>query len=237
MLLLFSDANFRDGVMINPERNLEGLDERLLNKLIDGELLLREAQKLNLHENPEYRDKVEDFKKELLVNLYLQRYLKDLNTEENQKNYFEEIKEKFRTPEMVRISMILVETEDEAKEILKKVQGGEDFAELARKYSKASSARRGGDSGLRARQALRKELAGIAFSMKEGDVSGPVKGDEGFYLIKVTEWQEEKIATFEEVKTKVATEFMNRLLKDKILELRSSVNIRKDSVESRKLKS
>ena len=223
--------------MIFPELKHEGFDERLLNKLIDEEILLREAQKLNLHENPEYRDKVEDFKKELLVNLYLQRYLKDLNTEENQRNYFEEIKENFRSPEMVRISIILVKTEDEAKEILKKAQEGEDFDELARKYSKASSARRGGDFGFRAKQALRKAFADIAFSMKKGDVSDPIKTDEGFYLIKVTDRQEERSATFDEVKPKVASEFMNRLLKEKISELKRSVNIRTDSAEAKKLKS
>ncbi|MFH1025105.1 MAG: peptidylprolyl isomerase [Nitrospirota bacterium] len=221
--------------MIIPGRNLEGLDERLLNKLIDEDILLREAQKLNLHEHPEYRDKVENFKKELLVNLYLKRYLKELNTEENQRNYFKGIKEKFRSPAMVRISVILVKTEDEVKEILKKVQEGEDFAELARKYSKASSARRSGDFGFRTKQVLRKELADIAFSMKKGDVSDPVRTDEGFYLIKVTDRREERSATFEEVKPKVASEFMNRLLEEKISELRKALNIRTDSVESKNL--
>lgn len=223
--------------MIFPEHNRKGIDERFVNKLIEGELLLREAQKLNLHENPEYKNKVEDFKKELLVNLYLQRYLKELNTEENQKNYFEGIKEKFRSPEMVRISVILLETEDEATEILRKAQEGEDFAELAKKYSKTSSARRGGDFGLRPKKALRKAFADVAFSMKKGDVSDLIKTGEGYYIIKVTDRREERIATFEEVKPKVASEFTNRLLKKKISEIRRAANIRIDAAESKNVKS
>jgi parvulin-like peptidyl-prolyl isomerase len=223
--------------MIFPGHNYEGLDEGILNKLIDRDLLLREAQKMNLHENPEYRDRVEDFKRELLVNLYLQRYLKGLNTEENQRNYFEETKDKFSSPEMIRISVILVKTEDEAREILKKAREGEDFTELVRKYSRDSSAQKGGDLGLCAGQALRKEFADVALSMKKGDVSDPVKTEEGFFLIKVTDRQEERIATFEEVKPKVASELMNRLLREKISELRRSVNVRTYSPELKRLKS
>ena len=225
-IIISSETDFKNRVMILPERSRKGIDkEKFLNKLIDEELILREAQKLNLHEKEDYKNRVEAFKRELLVDLYLQQYLKERNTEENQKKYYEEKKEKYTSPEMVRISIILVKTEDEAKEILKKAQEGEDFAELAKKYSMDSSAGKGGDFGFRAKKALRKEFADAAFSMKTGEISNPIKTGDGYFIIKVTDYQEERIATFEEVEPKIASEYMNKILVERISELRKAVNI------------
>ncbi len=57
-------------------------------------------------------------------------------TEEEMKDYFEQNKELFNQEEQVKARHILVETEDEAKEVLEKLNKGEDFAKLAKKYSK-----------------------------------------------------------------------------------------------------
>ena len=218
-----------------------GIDkEKFLDKLIDEELILREAQKLNLHEKEYYKNKVESFKRDLLVDLYLQQYLTERNTEENQKKYYEEKIAEYTRPEMVRICVILVITEEEAKEILKKVQEGEDFAELARKYSKDHSAGKGGDLGFISQKALRKEFAGVAFSMKNGGISGPIKTGEGCFIIKVIDYQEERVTPFEEVKLKIAGEYMNKILAERILHLRKSAYsnrfARTDSAELRNLK-
>lgn len=126
---------------------------------------------------------------------------------------------------MVRISIILVKANDEAKEILKKAEEGEDFAGLARKYSKDSSAGKGGDFGFRSKNALRKEFADAAFSMKTGEISNPIETGDGYFIIKVTDYQEERIATFEEVEPKIASEYMNKILVERISELRKAVNI------------
>jgi len=218
--------------MIFSELSGEGIDKgKFLNKLIDVELILREAQKLDLHEKEDYKNRVEAFKRDLLVDLYFQQYLRERNTEENQKKYYEEKKERYTSPKMVRISVILVNTVDEAKEILKKAQEGEDFAELAKKYSKDSSAGKGGDFGFRSQKALRKEFADAAFSMKTGEISNYIKTDDGYFIIKVTDCRGERIATFEEVKPKIASEYMNKILTERISEIRKAVNIRIDSSE------
>lgn len=83
--------------MTLPEYSLKGFNkEKFLNKLIDEELIVREAQMLNLHEKEDYKDRVEAFKRDLLVDLYFQQYLKEKNTEENQKRYYEEKKGNIR---------------------------------------------------------------------------------------------------------------------------------------------
>lgn len=232
---VISETYFMDRVMMLSDRDRVGLNkEKFLDRLIDEELLIREAQKLNLHDKEEYRNRVEAFKKNLLVDLYLQQYLKENNTEENQRKYYEQKKEKYISPETVKISVILIKTEDEAKDILKKAQGGEDFAELAKKYSKAPSAPKGGEFGTRSKKGLRKDFD-VAFSMKVGDISNLVKTDDGYYIIKVTGRTGEKTSPYEEVKPQVASEYMQKLLEERISELRKAVKIKIDSAELKNL--
>jgi peptidyl-prolyl cis-trans isomerase C len=228
-------------MMITPERKRAKSDnkdkENLLNKMIDEELLLREAQKLNLCDDEDYKFKVETYKRDLLVNLYLERYLKDRNTEENQRKYYADNKEKYAEKEMVRISVISVGSEDEAKEVLKKAQAGEDFAELAVKYSKGPFVNRGGDFGFRTRNSMKKEIADAAFSVKNGEIKGPVKTEDGgYHIIKRVDHKEAGPPPFEESKNKVAIDYGRKLLSDKISGLREAVKIQIDSKKLEELR-
>lgn len=234
--VVVTDSDLIKRLEVLPESSRAAMDkEKLLNKIIDEELLLREAQKLNLHEREDYKNSVEAYKRDLLVDLYLKQYLKENNTEEKQKKYYEENKEKYASPEMVRISVIKVDTEAEAEEIFKKVESGEDFAELARKYSKDSTARKGGDFGFRAQRGLRKDFADVAFSMKKGEIKGPVKAADGNFLIKLTDHKEAGIAGFEVVKNRIASIYANKLLDERISELRKAVKIQIDAAELKNL--
>jgi len=199
--------------------------EKMLNRMIDEDLITREAQRLNLHDSDDYKLKVEAFKRELLMDLYLRQYLEGKNTEENQRKFYEENKQKYSSPEMVRVSIIRLKTEGEAKEVVRKARAGEDFAELARKYSKGPAADKGGDFGFRARQGLRKEIADVAFSMKPGEISDPIKTQEGYQVVKVTDYRKAGVATFEEAKARVASEYAKKLLDERISELRKAAKI------------
>lgn len=89
---------------------------------------------------------------------------------------------------MVRASHILVETEEEAKQILSKIFEGAEFEELARQNSldRASGAR-GGDLGKFGRGDFRVEFEDAVFRLKVGQISGIVKTDLGYHIIKRTE--------------------------------------------------
>src|SRR4030042_5007423 len=229
---VISDTDFKNRIMIAPggqrARSIQE-KEQLLNKVIDEELLMREAQKLNLYDNEDYKFKVETFKRQLLVDLYLQQYLKENNTEENQRKYYEANKEKYAQDEKVNISVISVGSEEEAKEILKKIQDGEDFAELARKYSKGPYAAKGGDFGWRTRRGLKTEIADAAFSMKKDEISSPVKAaDGGYYIIKLTDHGDAGILKFEDVKKRIAQEYQRKLLEEKIADVRKAAKIQID---------
>ena len=87
----------------------------------------------------------------------------------------------------VRASHILVNTEQEANNLLSQIQGGTSFEQLAQQHSQCPSGRNGGDLGFFTRGKMVPEFETTAFSMQPGQVSQPVKTQFGYHIIKVTE--------------------------------------------------
>ena len=90
----------------------------------------------------------------------------------------------------VRASHILVQTEEEAKELLEKINEGADFGELAKDYSLCPSSRDGGDLRFFGKGMMVKPFEDAAFSLEVGQVSEPVQTQFGWHLIKLTDKQD-----------------------------------------------
>ncbi len=86
----------------------------------------------------------------------------------------------------IRASHILVSSEREANRILEELKKGKGFSEMARRYSACPSGKSGGDLGFFGKGQMVKEFEDAAFSLKEGELSKPVKTDFGYHIIKVT---------------------------------------------------
>lgn len=94
----------------------------------------------------------------------------------------------------VRARHILVKDEKLAQELLGRVKKGEDFAALAKKYSEDPGSRdKGGDLGFFPAGAMLKPFDNLAFSLKVGEIGGPVKTDFGYHIIKVEDARLRKI--------------------------------------------
>lgn len=117
----------------------------------------------------------------------------------------------FSTPEQVRASHILFKTEgtegkDEAvvekaaQAVLARVGAGEDFAALAKQFSQDSSAANGGDLDFTAREGWVKPFSDAAFGQDVGEVSGLVKSEFGFHIIKTTDKRPPTTRTLAEVR-------------------------------------
>ncbi len=177
--------------------------ERFLNELVKKELLYQEAIKQGLDKNTEYKQKVEDFKKITLIGQLLEKEIEDKAkvTDQDVKAYYDEHKEDFSPFSQIRISLIRVKTEDEAKDILKKLQNGGDFAKIAKESSiDTNSAKIGGDLGFLSRDQISPEHEMVVVRLKKGDVSEPIKTLKGYDIIKVTDKKTGSIVEFEKVK-------------------------------------
>lgn len=85
----------------------------------------------------------------------------------------------------VRASHILVDSRQEADLIKSKIDNGENFETLAKKYSKCPSGQNGGDLGYFERGQMVKSFEDVAFALPVGKVSAPVKTQFGWHIIKV----------------------------------------------------
>src|SRR4030043_1688305 len=180
-----------------------GGKERFLNELVKKELLYQEALKKGLDKNTEYLKKVEDFKKITLIGQLLEKEIesKAKVTDQDVKDYYEKNKEDFAPVSQIRMSLILVKTEEEAKKILERLNKGEDFAKVAKKSSvDLNSAKNGGDMGYLSRGQMTSELEAVAVRLKTGEVSEPIKTQSGYQIIKVTDKKLGSVVEFERVK-------------------------------------
>ncbi|MBP2241943.1 foldase protein PrsA [Cytobacillus eiseniae] len=118
--------------------------------------------------------------------------------------YFEENKDSYAQAEQIQASHILVEDEETAKEVRKKLEAGEDFGKLASEYSTdVSNSETGGDLGFFGRGEMVQTFEEAAFTLEIGEISAPVKTDYGYHIIKVVEKKEAKEAVYEEVKQEI----------------------------------
>lgn len=149
---------------------------------------------------------LKNFKTDIENFLIVEKILgKDIDiTEEDMKEYFEENKESFNEPEQVKASHILVEDEKTAKEVLEKVNAGEDFAELAKEYSTdTATAENGGDLGYFGEGEMTEAFEEAAFALDVDEISDIVKTDFGYHIIKVTGKKEATEAKYEDVKEEI----------------------------------
>ncbi len=85
----------------------------------------------------------------------------------------------------IKCSHILVKRQGEALEILERIKGGEKFGRLARELSTDSgSAKRDGNLGYFARGKMVKPFEEAAFRLQVGQISGPVRSEYGYHIIK-----------------------------------------------------
>jgi peptidyl-prolyl cis-trans isomerase C len=171
------------------QAQIDQLFPQLLNRLIGIQLVVEKGRAEGLADDPELKRYMERLEEQQIYRTYLQKAVTEKVTDEAiQKIYDADLKE--NPPQIeIRASHILVKTEEEAKEIIKQVEGGADFATLAKEKSiDKGSGENGGDLNWFTKDTMVKEFADAAFSMQRGDVSKlPVKSQFGWHIIKITD--------------------------------------------------
>jgi peptidyl-prolyl cis-trans isomerase C len=192
--------------------------EDFLNELIVDTLLYNEAVKRRLNKEEEVREVIQRAEKKILIARLLQEQVEDniVITEEEIDDFYSKNKNMFTTPEAFRASHILVKTKKEAEGITAKLSKGADFEALARTYSAdQATAAAGGDIGYFTRNQLVPEFEEACLDMKVGEISGVIKTDFGYHIIKLTEIKKPEAKKLSLVRN--AVEESLRRLKKKVL--------------------
>ena len=122
---------------------------------------------------------------------------------------------------------IVKKAETTANDLLVRIKNGEDFASLAKQYSQdPGSAKNGGDLGYFGKGVMVKIFEETAFSLKKGEVSGVVKSDFGYHIIKVED-KRQTTDKFETVKASILAQMQDDEFKAKIKALEKDAKIEK----------
>ncbi|MEW8972693.1 MAG: peptidylprolyl isomerase [Tissierellaceae bacterium] len=185
---------------------------------------------------------MDDMKKSIEINMQIKKLLEsDIEvSEEEITDFFEENKESLAQGEQVSARHILVETEEEAEDIRKKLLEGGDFAELAKEYSLDEGTKIvGGSLGYFSRGKNVQSFDDAAFSLEKGEISEPVKTDFGYHIIQVEDKKEAKAASLEEHRDDIERMLMeskipeayHKWYEEKYKEHNITNNLFKDTIE------
>lgn len=146
-------------------------------------------------------------------------------SDEEVREYYDENLETFNIPKTVEARHILLKvnqdadpetvkkTKDRANQILKLVNEGNDFAKLAKQYSEGPTRDKGGYLGKFKKEAMVKPFADMAFSLKAGEISEPVRTRFGWHLIKVEKINEASVTSFDDAKKNIRKKLTDDMAK------------------------
>ena len=196
----------------------QGINQ-IADELVNQELLYLDAVENKLEEEEAFKKELEIAKENILKQYAINKIFQDIVISEEEINqFYNENKEHFQTPESARASHILVDDEEQAKEILEEINNDLAFEEAASKYSNCPSKTQGGDLGEFTRGRMVPEFEAAAFSMEEGEISEPVQTQFGYHIIKLAYKKESGISPLEEVKNQINQQLIMMRQQEKYLD-------------------
>ena len=209
------------GINVEPDV-VKKLDEiRQQNKLKD----LDELEKAVTAQGINWEDFKSNIRNRLLTQEVIRREVGSHITigHEEEMKYYDEHKSEFVRPEQVALRAIEIKTEGKkesevpelkakAEKLLQRVKDGEDFGELAKRFSDGSTAQQGGFLGVYKRGELSKEIEDLVFKMKKNELTSVIETKQGFLIMQVLEHYDEGEQSF----SKVENEIMDRLYQERM---------------------
>lgn len=186
-----------------------------IKSFIEDEFLAEEGYRQSLHLIPEVKNEIEMWKDFYYSMWFSQSLRKNIDvTEEEVIQYIKN--RSIKSPEVILVNVqeILVDSLDQVEMILNKLKDGEDFGELAQKYSKRKwAAGKKGEFGFFPTN-LYEEIGRVAEKLNIGEIFAPIETKEGYSIIKLLDKKIEKpneeITDFTELKDKIAKELKEK---------------------------
>jgi len=205
----------------------ENSKRALLDVLINREVLAQEAVKVGVDKTPDFADRLEMQRQEMLANTYLRDNTKKVPTDEaTLKAEYDKIKERMGKKEY-NVRQIAVATEEEAKSIISQLSKGSDFATLAKDKSIDQATKdQGGSIGWVVPAVMRRPFDSIIASLPKGlYTTVPVQTAGGWVIVKVEDIRDRDAPAFDKVKDQLAQQLQQAQAEKVIVDLRAKAKI------------
>jgi peptidyl-prolyl cis-trans isomerase C len=174
-------------------------------ELINREVLIQEADKLGLSNNPEVKNQIELARQSILIRALYGDFLKKNPVKDTDiKAEYDKVKAQAGDKEY-HARHILVEKEEDAKAIIAKLKSGAKFEDLAKQSKDPGSAANGGDLDWANPAGFVKPFSDAMTSLQKGQITEtPVKTQFGYHVIKLEDTRPAKVPSLEEVKQQIS---------------------------------
>lgn len=220
--------------------------KKILDNLVEQELFYKASLKEGLDRDPAVKDKIDIYRKVIISQAYMDKKLQEAAKEyyDKNKNDFEKLNlshilirfknEKNKNDKVTRSEKEALDLANKAKQ---RIEGGEDFAKVAGEVSEDKmTAKRGGELGMAAKDEARLARRGYgpllekAFTMKKGEIVGPIKTEDGYHIILVT--SDVTLQPFDQVEQGILFKIRNQERNKLLVDLRKNTKVEYAQSES-----
>ncbi len=199
--------------------------DKLIEELIQRELLVQDAIQKQLDKSPEFIERMNTVKSSLLSQAALQNFLKSNPISEAQLKA-EYDKKMGAAGTEYKARHILLKTEEEAKAVIEELNNGADFVELAKAKSTGPSGPQGGDLGWFAPDRMVPPFSEAVIALENGKVSAePVKTQFGYHVILREDAREQTPPPFEAVKEQIKPVLQREIVQQLMENLRKQAKV------------
>ncbi|WP_118138089.1 peptidylprolyl isomerase [Oceanicella sp. SM1341] len=199
----------------------------LIDQVVNQMLLAKQGEADGLAETDGVKLAVENARRDAIAGALIRKAIDDEVTEEAVQAAYDEQVASLPEEQEIDASHILVETEDEAKEIKAELEGGADFAELAKEKSTGPSGPQGGELGWFGKGQMVPAFEEVAFGLEAGQVSDPVQTQFGWHVIKVNDTRVKPKPTLDEIHDQLVNQLSEQVVRERVDALRAEATIEK----------
>jgi len=202
--------------------------ERLVSRMVELRLLANRAREEGLDADPKVRARVQNAIDNQLANAYLTRYVADLEiSDDDLQAAYAEVEAEYADNIQYRARHILVESEEQAREILAELGDGASFEELAQDNSTdPGSAEKGGDLGWFNLDQMVAPFAEAVDALEPGQTgSEPVESRFGWHVVRLEDSRPTPAPSFEDMRPELEDHVRRQAVNGMIAELRGDANV------------
>ncbi len=198
----------------------------LLDVMVDMELMAHAAREDGLDKDPDFERQLDFLKLRALRNAYLAQKIDGAVTDEEVQAAYDKEFADFEGPEEINARHILVKEKAEAEALIAELDGGADFAELAREKSTGPSGPNGGSLGYFVKGQMVPPFEAAAFALEPGTYTKePVETQFGWHVIKLEDKRRQEKPAFEEVANGLRQQLMRERYDARMAELKDQVAV------------
>ncbi|MGA1874646.1 MAG: peptidylprolyl isomerase [bacterium] len=193
-----------------PEKEKEMLRKRWINYFTELKVFSHEAKKVNLQNDPRVATELKRRKDQVLADAFQKQFITDKVkvSDREMEEYYRSHLDEYKVPVKVRVKSIVVETQEQAEDILQELREGASFSELAMTRSIHPSSSKAGEIGWFDQGEGEPALEAAALPLEKGEMSGIIKTEAGYEIIKLMDRKGGDVKSFDEVKQTIKMRLM-----------------------------